>query len=309
MPSNKYTAENRARVLAKLQVDELVEANANGTPRRSFVDLAREYDEYIKSLPADEFKNWKDNATTAEKKKAAEDIINALRDEKRAEERKQVDKDGEKYIRKTDTTPTVRPDLSQKQKGIEVDNLKRFYNREKKQEQKKREEREAIDRDAVAAVGIPSNVFDYIKLYRPPNDIHSYRKVLNRYSAINSTRGYIEDTRRNSGREPEIGSFYSFRYWAKGYDTLPKFDRSPLIYCLDNSEVHFLGINFHWCNSNSEAFDIVADIENGNQPNYRDELFHTYLKHPNHLLSPLWQIDPDEIRTAILLPLVAWYLK
>ena len=302
--SNAQLAEARARILAKLETDEIV----GKADKLSYQEKSKKVNEIIKDLSQEDTKAFIKNSTQKQKADAVQNIIDQLRDEEddkqRHKDKLKVDREAEKV---RNAPAVIRPDSSYVQKSAEVSNIQKFYAREVKKE---RAEQDRIERESAKVNRLDKDVFKFIERVKPANDIYSYRKILNRYSGLATTRSYVENPQRVLYSQIVVGSYFSFRYWAKGYQDLPKFDRSPLIYVLSNNGDSFTGINFHWANSNSESFSYVEEIEkqNNNIP-FRDECYHTYLTAPQHLLSPLYHISPDEIRTAILLPLVSWYIR
>lgn len=298
--TNAQLAEARARILAKLEVDEMV-GKEKKTP---FGQKAKLVNDIIRDLSQEDTETFKKNASQSQKSSVVQNIIDQLRAERDDEAvdkaKKQVDREAEKL---RDAPPVVRPDLSYAQKSAEVSNIQKFYARQVKQDAKDKQ-------DIVRKESNKKDVFNFIKQAKPADDVFSYRRTLNKYSGINATRGYVENPQRIQYDDAVPGSYFSFRYFAKWYQELPKFDQSPLVYVLSNDGDRFTCINFHWCYSSSEAFDYIEQIESGNTNiNFRDEMYHTYLKDSQYLMSPLYHIDRDEIRTAVLLPLVSWYVR
>jgi hypothetical protein len=239
-----------------------------------------------------EEESFLDNATYQEKAKGVKDIIDGFRKERK--DKLKVDRDVEKD----------KDSKTYAQKSAEFTNIQNFYKREKK-----REEKEA-ERLAPPSQRTEKNIFTFVKNISPANDIFAYRRAFNQYSGLSTTRSYVENNRRIIYDRPVVGSYMSFRYFAKNWNTLPKFDRSPLVYVTSVDGDRFTGINFHWAVSNNIAFDLIDEIESGNTNiPFPDDMWHTYLLDQKYLRSPLYTIDASEIRVAVMLPLVQWFQK
>ncbi len=75
-----------------------------------------------------------------------------------------------------------------------------------------------------------------------------YREKAKEVGKVNETsffRTADADRFRNSGQF-QIGSMYMFYYDPKHKDTLPYYDRVPLIFPINRAKGGFLGINFHY---------------------------------------------------------------
>lgn len=308
--TNAERAAARARILAKLDVDDVVNSGRN----LSFGDKARMVDTIMKDIRTDSITdNFVQTATTKQKAKAVQDIIDQLRAEKINQQldkdKKKVDRDVEKSRDKPGSLPK-----SYRQKAAEYDDVQLFNQRQKKAEDDiiKRADldKKKVDRDVERNAGFTDSVFQYIKMNNPSDDIDSYRKLMHRYKNLNVSRRYVETEQRVRYNRPVVGSFFSFRYFAKTRDQLPKYDASPLIYVLSVDIDRFLGINFHWLQNTTQAFNLIDDIESGNTNiQFPDYTYHSYLMDSEYLISDLYHINADEIRTAILLPLVRWIIR
>jgi hypothetical protein len=298
----------RARIKAKLDTDDAVVNAFNKANQYTYQQKKELANQIIDNMANEDIEAFLDNATYKEKGEAVQRVFDQFKQEReydrKNKEKLKVDRDAEK-ARNAPINP--RPDLSPAEKAAEVNDLLKFYRRQNKREDA---ERRQVDADVEAAFVDNKNVFNYIQRAAPANDIFSYRRAFNRYSGLNSTRSYVETSRRVRFNQPVVGSYFSFRYFAKNWQTLPKFDRSPLIYVLSVEGDRFLGINFHWCRTNNIAFELIDEIESGNTNiNFPDECYHTYLIDQKYLKSQLYYIAPEEIRTALLLPLVMWFIK
>lgn len=75
-----------------------------------------------------------------------------------------------------------------------------------------------------------------------------YREKAKEVGKVNETsffRSTDRDRFRNTGQF-QIGSMYMFYYDPKHKDTLPYYDRVPLIFPINRAQGGFLGINFHY---------------------------------------------------------------
>jgi hypothetical protein len=308
--TNAERAEARARILAKLDVDDVVNSGRN----LSFGDKARMVDQVMKDIRSDSvIDNFVQTATTKQKAAAVQNIINQLRTEKinqqSDKDKKKVDRDVEKSRNKPGTLKKT-----YSQKAAEYDDLQKFNQRQKKAADEiiKRADldKKKVDRDVERNAGLTGDVFQYTKMNNPSNNIDTYKQLMHRYKNINTSRRYVETEQRVRYEQPVVGSFFSFRYDAKTKDKLPKFDASPLIYVLNNSGDRFLGVNFHYLQNTTQAFSLIDDIESGNTNiQFPDYAYHTYLMDSEYLISDLYHIQNDEIRTALLLPLVRWVIR
>lgn len=117
-----------------------------------------------------------------------------------------------------------------------------------------------------------------------------------------------------------VGNFYFFYYDAKNKNTLPWFDRFPLVLPFSIHDNGFTGLNWHYApvssrlylldtllsinntklNANTQLQLSWAAIKRVSKFNMAESMVHRYLI--SHIQSPLKIIFPDEIETALALP-------
>ena len=118
-----------------------------------------------------------------------------------------------------------------------------------------------------------------------------------------------------------IGKMYFFKYDAKHKDTLPQWDRYPLVIPMDITDDGFLGLNLHYLDPYSRLalLDRLHDFINNDKYDdstvfrlsydllsksrrYRmiEPCIKRYLL--DHIRSPLIYIEPDNWETAVFLP-------
>jgi len=75
-----------------------------------------------------------------------------------------------------------------------------------------------------------------------------------------------------------LGKMYMFRYQAKHKDTLPYYDRFPLIFMVDPAPKGFYGINLHYLPPTIRAifFDKLLDVANNDKFNSKTKLKISY---------------------------------
>ena len=118
-----------------------------------------------------------------------------------------------------------------------------------------------------------------------------------------------------------IGKMYFFHYEAKYKDTLPVWDRFPLVIPMDLYQDGFLGLNLHYLDPYNRLvlLDKLQDFINNNKyddttifrlsydllsKSRRYEMIGPCVKRYlfEHIMSPLIYIEPDSWETAIFLP-------
>lgn len=72
-----------------------------------------------------------------------------------------------------------------------------------------------------------------------------YRDAARDFTRVNENKLMRSDKERMTN-EPRVGSMYLFNYDAKHKDTLPYYDRFPLIFPFKSVKGGFLGINLHY---------------------------------------------------------------
>lgn len=149
-----------------------------------------------------------------------------------------------------------------------------------------------------------------------------YREKAKDVGKVNETsffRTADQDRFKNTGQF-RIGSMYMFYYDPKHKDTLPYYDRVPLIFPVNRAQGGFLGINFHYLplKLRAKLMDSLYDISSNNtydettklnvsyrvlsaSAQYRE--FRPALKHYlfSHVRSRLLYVNPSEWDMALFL--------
>jgi hypothetical protein len=89
-----------------------------------------------------------------------------------------------------------------------------------------------------------------------------YRDTASQYRRLNE-RQFMRDTERLTQR-PLIGSMYMYYYDAKHKDTLPYYDRFPLIFPIRKVKGGFYGLNMHYLPLmyRAQLMDALYDVAN-----------------------------------------------
>ena len=145
------------------------------------------------------------------------------------------------------------------------------------------------------------------------NKLFKFRMPTNRSSLLN-------DPKRLSPRA-FVGKMYFFNYDPKFKDTLPVYDKFPLVIPMDVYSDGFLGLNIHYLDPYSRLvlLDRLHDFINNDKYDdttrfrlsydllassrrYRliDQCVKRYLY--SHIMSSLIYVEPDQWETAIFLP-------
>ena len=139
----------------------------------------------------------------------------------------------------------------------------------------------------------------------------------NRYNKSNFIRMSHERTKRL-----EIGKMYMFEYIAKHRDTLPVWDRYPLVLPFTTTENGFIGINLHYLPHKIRAWLLSRLLKHSNEKtnkvhiswqlltrlsraNVAEYATHRYLL--THITSPFRLVKIEDYPNAIMLPLAGWY--
>jgi len=137
---------------------------------------------------------------------------------------------------------------------------------------------------------------------------------------INPRRGLMDDPDR-LGRTPFIGHMYFYYYDPKTKDTLPYYDKFPLVIPIEQYPDGFLGLNLHYIHPKQRLLLLDALSEYATNSRYdittRLRLSYDLLsrasKHPqinacikrylySHVKSQFMEITADEWDIAVLLP-------
>jgi hypothetical protein len=148
-----------------------------------------------------------------------------------------------------------------------------------------------------------------------------YRDTAQTYRRVNEGQLMRGDTERLTAR-PLIGQMYLFNYDAKHKDTLPYFDRFPLVFPFKKVKGGFYGINLHYLPLQYRArlMDALYDVTNNNRYDETTRLRISYdilnqasrfryfkpcVKHylTSQLRSRFLYIYPSEWDIALFLPL------
>lgn len=131
----------------------------------------------------------------------------------------------------------------------------------------------------------------------------------------------INDSGVKKVSQIKVGRLYAFGYDPKHKDTLPYYDRFPMVLVIGPAKGGFLGLNFHYLHPRDRAFlfDQIAKIHKKKTINKNTRFQITYetlkaasamkrfqpcLKHylENHVVTALGEIPSDDARIAIHLP-------
>lgn len=93
-----------------------------------------------------------------------------------------------------------------------------------------------------------------------------YRDTAQTYRRVNEGQLMRGDTERLTAR-PLTGQMYLFNYDAKHKDTLPYFDRFPLVFPFKKVKGGFYGINLHYLplQYRAKLMDALYDVTNNNR--------------------------------------------
>jgi hypothetical protein len=159
---------------------------------------------------------------------------------------------------------------------------------------------------------IPARTDDARNWYR---DAAGQRRRINERSLINSETSRFKSRMR-------IGDMYMFYYDPKHKETLPYYDRFPLVFPIKKAEGGFLGLNMHYLPLPLRArlMDALYDLSLNQRYdettrlrlNYdvlnsaaKFRLFKPCIKHylMDHMDSRFWYVYPSEWDIALFLPL------
>jgi len=144
-----------------------------------------------------------------------------------------------------------------------------------------------------------------------------------------SAAGYRKNIINNSERGRDgtvIGKMYFFKYDPKYKDTLPMYDRFPLVFPIERYGDGFLGINLHYLAPGERGWLInkLTEFRNNTKMNETTRLRLTYdllqttkrlasVTRPcikrylfDHVRSKFIEVMPDEWERAINLPVAQW---
>jgi len=148
-----------------------------------------------------------------------------------------------------------------------------------------------------------------------------YRTTAKKFSGVTESSLMRSDRNRLKNR-PAMGSMYFFMYDAKHKQTLPYWDRFPLIFPFEKAKGGFRGINLHYLPHplRAQLMDALYDISNNDRYDESTKLkinykilknssnlnyFKPCVKHylRDHLKSRFLYVYPSEWDIALFLPL------
>ena len=112
---------------------------------------------------------------------------------------------------------------------------------------------------------------------RSRKSLEWFRKRVQNIKNVNR-RELLDDEALEERRRTSLGKMYMFRYQAKHKDTLPYYDRFPLIFMVDRAPKGFYGINLHYLPPTIRAifFDKLLDVANNDKFNSKTKLKISY---------------------------------
>jgi len=148
-----------------------------------------------------------------------------------------------------------------------------------------------------------------------------YRDAARDFGSVNE-KSLMRSDRNRLTANPQVGSMYMFYYDAKHKDTLPYFDRFPLIFPFKKVDGGFMGINMHYLplQYRAKLMDSLYDLTTNERYDERTKLELSYkllnsagrfryfkpcVKHylTGQLRSRFMYIYPSEWDMALFLPL------
>lgn len=148
-----------------------------------------------------------------------------------------------------------------------------------------------------------------------------YRDRAQEYKKINERKLMMSETSRLVNK-PRYGNLYMYYYDAKHKDTLPYFDRFPLVFPFKKMDNGFLGLNMHYLplNYRAKLMDALYDVSNNDRYDETTKLklnynilnsaskfryFKPCIKHylSDHIRSRFLYVYPAEWDMALFLPL------
>lgn len=319
--TNKDKAALVQAIINKMKVDTEIESAPIELLQKpkSFSQKAREVNDYIKTLnQPSEIELFISSASRKEKERAVDAIFKDFKNQNNTEnkdkQKKAVDKAAEKLRNTSGTMP-----VKQSEKAAYFDKLQNYYKQEKKQDAVKKtidnytEIKRSNNSSSNAKENAKTNnVFANIQLNQTKNnqkiDYIWYTKQIRQYNNTDIRKQIEIESRTNRYLNASPGQMFSFKYFAKT-ESMRVFDRSPMVYVLENNGDTFRGINFHWIRNKNLRFELVEQLIQGETPIFPLLSFHTYSVESKCLLSPLYHINMTEWKTAVLLPLEQFYYR
>jgi len=329
--TNKERRELAQAIIRKLQTDKDIEDAPEVLEQKpkSYSQKAKEVDDFIKNeLSQNEIEIFVSSASQREKAKAVDNIFKDFQrqnaDTAKNKQKRAVDRAAERAVNRPPSTPKKSTDALTPAQYF--DQLQKHYRKEKSAEKKAATrtaaEKKRTDNEVETSRSRPGtltpqdvgNIFVNIsaKEAKEPGrkDTLWYQRQVKEYISKTDTRKFVETETRTMeyGGGVSTGKFFSFRYFAKTL-SMKVFDRSPLIYVLEDQGDYFRGANFHYLTNKALRFQLVQEIIRGEEPNFPDIMIHTYSKEDKCLLSPLYHLQPNEMKIAVFLPLEKFYYR
>lgn len=114
-------------------------------------------------------------------------------------------------------------------------------------------------------------------LARSKKSLDWFRKEVQNLTNVNRSR-LLKDSALDVRTRPMPGKMYMFTYDAKTKETLPYWDRFPLIFMVEPAKGGFYGLNLHYLPPTIRAvfFDKLTDVANNNRFNETTKLKISY---------------------------------
>jgi hypothetical protein len=157
--------------------------------------------------------------------------------------------------------------------------------------------------------------------------IQWFKQRVKNISKVNRNQ-LLENQRFQKRSEPKIGNMYHFFYDPKHKETLPYYDRFPLIFMVGPAEGGFYGLNLHYLAPRERAifFERLMSLRNNDKLNQTTRLklsynilqaasklkqFQPCFKHYlfNHVKSPTVEIPAVDWEVVLFLPTDSFVYK
>lgn len=318
--SKKLTASERAYfrklIQDKLDIDYMVgQSQKGGVPREpvrmSFSEKAKQVNAIINDLKEESINDILSQLSFRDKEKMFDRYIEEINESKKDKEKKRIDREAEKLRGKPGNYPTSRRKLAQ--------DIIRDLQKDTPPARPYIPRTTSEVPPPFSRLNQTVNVFDYMNsqlnnttITNEQVDFNWYRSKLRRYGNLETTDRWMRMNNRIEDAIPIRGKFYNYSYSARTFpEIMDRYDSNPLVYILnapsrsESNNMYFKGYNFHWLTSYRQRYEIVESILNtGLLPSSVPvQGFHTYALAEDTMLSPLYSIYNNEIKTAVLLPL------
>ena len=178
---------------------------------------------------------------------------------------------------------------------------------------------------------MPRSTYESILHNSTPYDLNQmqtqsatwFREELNRIKKNRYNKyQFILRGKQDTTKRLEIGKMYMFEYFPKHADTLPVWDRYPLVLPFNTMPNGFIAINFHYLPYRIRAWLLSKLVKVANEKTNKVRVnwqilkglsranvgayaTHRYLI--NHITSPFRMVRIEDYPKAIMLPLAGWY--